>query len=1120
MGVTNSMTFVHLQVISAFSLLKSTTSIEKLVISAKNKGYSAIALTDHNVLYGVVDFYKCCLKHNIKPILGLTLDIAGVMDSGNNYPLVLLAENLEGYQNLMTLSTEKQLLPDGERLDFQHIKPYSAHVIAVTPGETGEIEQALLNKNPQLADDITTKWLDLFKKENFYLGVQIHQKLQPIQSNLKALAETKHLKTVALHDIRYLDPNDDFSTKVLRAIDAGEKIDLAIESTSGPFYLPEMSGIRERFATAGLEKEVEETVKLANRIQPEILLHQHLLPRYPVPTDAKTEDYLAEQCFKGLQKRVPNADERYQKRLNYELSVIQKMGFSDYFLIVWDLMAYAHKTKILTGAGRGSAAGSLVSYVLEITDVDPIEYDLLFERFLNEERFTMPDIDLDFPDNRREEMLIYVKNKYGQGHVAQIATFGTLAAKMALRDVARVFGLSQNEANVWSKAIPTVLGITLEEAFKTSSSLKKLVNENEKNKLLFDTAKRIEGLPRHVSTHAAGVVISDQPLVSLIPLQHGSNGIHLTQYAMGNVEEIGLLKMDFLGLRNLQILDNALQLVKRENGTDVDIHKIPMDDQAALEIFRKADTSGVFQFESSGIKNVLRKLGPTSIEDVAAVNALYRPGPMEQIDLFIDRKKGQVPIEYPHDSLKEILGVTYGVMVYQEQVMQVASKMGGFSLGQADILRRAMSKKQKNIIDEERKHFVEGALEKGYTSEVATTVYSYIERFANYGFNRAHAFGYAFIAYQLAFLKAHYPHAFFAALLNSAINNPTRIKEYLLEAKKRKITVLPPDINQSLYMFSLKEGKIQFGLISIKGLRRDLVKEIIASRKEHGPFKDLVDFLRRMDQKWLKDEIIRPFIYAGAFDCFGYSRGVLVASLDGILTSVKFSGNNVGLFDILAPKYETHTADLSMEERLEMEEQTLGAYLSGHPVESFENIRFLKQAGYIKDLQAGTNARIIGLVKSVRKIRTKKGEQMAFVQVNDQSAECSITLFPQKLRQFGRLIEKNKIIYIEGKVEEGQQEEKQILVNQILDAVVLGSESSKDKCFIRIQSELDSPEILKKMNQLLQEEHGNIPVILYYVATNKKMVLNESEWVNGSEELILKLEELVGKGNVVLQKGS
>ncbi|TFJ43024.1 DNA polymerase III subunit alpha [Carnobacterium divergens] len=1113
------MSFVQLQVISAYSLLKSTTSIEQLVICAKKNGYQAIALTDYNVLYGVVDFYKACLKHEIKPIIGLTLEVTGATHPETTYPIVLLAKNYQGYQNLMALSTKKMLLAGHEVVEYQLLKDYSEDLIAITPGETGEIEQALLNHHLEDAQQMVSNWLTIFAKDQFYLGVQLHQTLRDINEELQGLAHQHQIKTVAMHDVRYLSPNDDFSTKVLRAVDEGIKLDLSITSTSGPYYLPTVETIEAKFSEAGLTEAAQETEKIANTIQVEIPLHQHLLPKFPLKEGQETAGFLRERCFEGLKKRVPAADERYQKQLEHELTIIHKMGFEDYFLIVWDLMAYAHRSKIITGAGRGSAAGSLVSYVLEITDVDPIEFDLLFERFLNEERYTMPDIDLDFPDNRREEMLQYVKNKYGQDHVAQIATFGTLAAKMALRDVARVFGLNQNEANVWSKAIPKVLGITLESAYKQSKALQQLVAENDKNKLLFDTAKRIEGLPRHVSTHAAGVVISDQPLVSLIPLQLGSGEIHLTQYAMGNVEEIGLLKMDFLGLRNLQILDNAIQLIKQEQGVVIDLHQIPMNDEETLTIFRKADTSGVFQFESTGIKNVLRKLGPTSLEDIAAVNALYRPGPMEQIDLFIDRKKGKVAIAYPDDSLKDILGVTYGVMVYQEQVMQVASKMGGFTLGQADILRRAMSKKEKSVIDRERGHFIEGALAKGYSEETAATVYQYIERFANYGFNRSHAVGYAFIAYQLAYLKAHYPHAFFAALLNSAMNNPTKIKEYLLEAKKRKIAVFAPDINKSFYVFSLKNGAIQFGLGSIKGVRRDMILEVIRLRKEYGPYRDLIDFLRKIDPKWLKFELIEPFIYAGAFDSFEYPRGVLIASLEGIIDNIKISGNNETLIKSLEPKYEV-APDLTLDTRLEKEEEFLGAYLSGHPVERFENVRFFKQAGYIKDLQSNQPAKIIGAVKSSRLIRTKKGEQMAFVVVNDQSGECSITLFPKTYRQYAKYLEKNNVLYIEGKAEEGLQEEKQLIVNKIEDASDLSKKSSFDKLFIRVQTDKEETETLTEMHHILKAEAGNVPVILFYVESNKKIVLNDTEWVTISEGLLSRLEELLGKQNIVWQKGT
>ncbi|WP_414838480.1 DNA polymerase III subunit alpha [Carnobacterium sp. TMP28] len=1114
------MPFVQLQVISAYSLLKSTLSIEKLVVSAKERGYKALALTDHNVMYGIVDFYKVCMKHNIKPILGITLDVQGTIDTQKEYPLILLAKNKIGYHNLMKLSSKKMLMEHDEPLNSEAIKEFSEGLIAITPGKDSEFELFLLNEEQESAKKVLNAQQKLFTSDSYFIGLHLHEKTEEIQAKLKALQSPLSIKTVALGDIHYLDPSDHFSNDVLKAIGSGEKVSLAeVTTTTGPHSLLEEKQQVEKFISAGLQKASEQTNLIAETINVEIELDQHLLPRFDVPEQIDTSTYLKELCFKGLSQRKPDYTVDYQERLEYELAIIHKMGFEDYFLIVWDLMAYAHKVGIVTGAGRGSAAGSLVSYVLSITDVDPIQYNLLFERFLNEERYTMPDIDLDFPDNRREEMLEYTKNKYGQEHVAQIATFGTLAAKMALRDVARVFELSQIEANEWSNTIPKTLGITLKVAYEQSKSLRELVQKNEKNTLLFDTAKKIEGLPRHVSTHAAGVVISDEPLNKYLPLQKGSSSIHLTQYPMGNVEEIGLLKMDFLGLKNLSIIDNTLKLIKKQTQEDVNLLAIPMNDSQTLELFAKADTVGIFQFESSGIKHVLRKLGPTSIEDVAAVNALYRPGPMEQIDLFIKRKKGEAPIVYPHDSLESILSVTYGVMVYQEQVMQVASKMAGYTLGQADILRRAMAKKKKSLIDSERTRFIKGAIALGYEEKIAAEVYRYIEQFANYGFNRSHAVAYSFIAYQMAYLKAHYPEAFFVALLNSASNNPAKLKEFALEIKKRKIIILAPDINTSFYAFSLKDHTIQFGLGSIKKLRRDMILDIIRIRKEAGPFKDLIDFLRRINPKWLKEEYIKPFIYVGAFDQLGYSRGTLAASLTGILSSLALSGNNTGLFDILKPKY-TQTADLSLEEKLELEEFYLGVYLSGHPTEQYEKVAMMKQTVFIQDLQVGQHEKIIGLIKNVRPIRTKKGEIMAFVTLNDSSGDCSLTLFPIKYRQYGKLLEKGELLYVEGKVESSRDETKQLIVSSLEDVKVLVELAKIERVFIRIPAEKKDTKSLQELNQILKKHRGSIPVILFYEETKKKLVLNETEWVDGTQALKLALEKIIGVENVVIQKDS
>ena len=1110
------MSFVQLQVMSSYSLLQSTISIEELVIKAKERGYQAIALTDHNILYGLVDFYKMCKKHQIKPILGLTLDVGGIVKSEENYSIILLAKNAKGYENLMILSSKKMLLAENERLTVDQIEQYSQDLIAITPGETGEAESFLFKDDAESAATVIKKWQKTFPKNQFYIGVQLHLKLKSIKNKLNEVSRDTGTPTVALQDIRYIDADDEFSTAALRAIDKGETLSIQNASINGDYFLPESSLVEKQFKENDLAEEAQRTNAIADMITSEIVLHQQLLPKFPLPTEKSTTAFLKEQCLIGLEKRVSEPDKRYIDRLEYELTVIGKMGFEDYFLIVWDVMAYAHKVKIVTGAGRGSAAGSLVAYLLGITDVDPIEYDLLFERFLNEERYTMPDIDLDFPDNRREEILQYVRNKYGKNHVAQIATFGTLAAKMALKDVSRVFGLSPSEANVWSKAIPSVLGITLEKAFKQSATLRKLVEENEKNTLLFETAKKIEGLPRHISTHAAGVVISDKPLTQYVPLQKGGGEIFLTQYPMGNVEEIGLLKMDFLGLKNLSIIDNALKLVQRETGKRLNLLNIPMQDQETLQLFRKGDMVGIFQFESAGIKSVLRRLEPSSMEDIAAVNALYRPGPMEQIDTFIKRKKGVLPIVYPHESLSEILSVTYGVMVYQEQVMQVAARMGGYTLGQADILRRAIGKKQKSIIDKERQHFTSGAAKLGYTSEVAMQVYDYIERFANYGFNRSHAVAYSFIAYQMAYLKAHYPNAFFVALLNSALNNSTKMKEYIIEAKKRAIKVLSPDINASFGGFSLINSQILFGFSSIKGLRRDMIDDMITNRKNDGKYKDLIDFLKRLDKKWLKPEYIKPLIYVGAFDQFEHSRGTLLASIEGIIQSVQMSGNNIDLFELLKPKYES-APDLTIEEKLENEEHFLGTYLSGHPTEKYDSVRPWKQIVYINELTIGKTSRVLGSIKNIHKITTKKGEPMAFVTISDTSGDCSLTLFPTKYRQFIELLTDKTVLYVEGKVESKREGIPQIIVNQMDDVEKIAGSQTDKKCFIRIQEEQNNNETLEKMKNVMMRSKGNIPVVLYYVQSNKKIGLAEESWINDTPELIEELENLLGKENIVIK---
>ena len=702
------MSFIHLHVYSAYSLLTSTASVEKLVLDAKKKGYKSIALTDRNVMYGAVSFYKQCLKHSIKPIIGLTVDVLSEQQKDKAFPLVLLAKNQSGLQNLLKITSAVQTKSIAG-IPIKWLKHYSDGLIALSPGIEGELEQAVLNNDSTMIDQVLALYEQLFG-ESFYISLQNHQipYEQDLNNSLIRIATNHGIPLVATNRVYYLDQGDAFAQECLMAIKNGEKLqdEAQLSLESDQFYLKTPNEMTELFSY--VPEALENTFKIAEACNVMIELNQTKLPRFPTENGKSAEIMLEELCWQGLAQRYPVQNDEIKQRLQYELNIIKKMKFSDYFLIVWDFMKFARESGILTGPGRGSAAGSIVSYTLYITDVDPIQHGLLFERFLNPERISMPDIDLDFPDHRRDEVIHYVTQKYGQLHVAQIITFGTLAAKAALRDVGRVFGLNTKELDQVSRLIPSKLGITLRDAYNESQALQTFVNHSDQNKRLFKTALVLEGLPRHTSTHAAGVVISEEPLVHVIPIQEGHDGIYLTQYSMEYLEELGLLKIDFLGLRNLTLLETILKSIQRTTGRKVNIKNIPIDDPGTYELISRGQTTGVFQLESEGMRNVLTKLKPTRFEDIVAVNALYRPGPMENIPLFINRKHGHEKVVYPHASLQPILENTYGVIVYQEQIMQIAAVMAGFSLGEADLLRRAVSKKQKDVLDRERNPFYYG----------------------------------------------------------------------------------------------------------------------------------------------------------------------------------------------------------------------------------------------------------------------------------------------------------------------------------------------------------------------------------------------------------------------------
>lgn len=1076
---------------TSYSLLKSTLTIEEYVTSAKARGYSAIAITDENVLYGAVEFFQACQKHQMTGIIGLELDFSFEESIER---LLFYAKNVSGYQELMRLSSTRMMAE--KPLTLAEYKIDTENLFSVLP----------VDHLYEPSEAVFSQIVEALNGE-LYLGVSPLTKTSELPGNWPKMA---------IHEVAYLEAAQAFAIKIMGHIQNATQLPREeLTNQVGDHYLMEMQQL-----LAGFEDQaaVANAQQLLTACQFDLPLHQKLLPHYPVPTQQTADTYLQELCWQKLPERIEHVTDEYRQRLTRELGIIHNMGFDDYFLIVWDVMDYVHRSKIVSGAGRGSAAGSLVAYVLSITDVDPIKYNLLFERFLNPERNSMPDIDLDIPDNRRNQVLHYVHEKYGHFHVSQIATFGTMAAKMVLRDVGRVFGLSQSEANRWSKAIPNQLKITLREAYEKSEPLKRLVAHDERSNLLFQTALALEGLPRHVSTHAGGVVISDVNLINVVPLQNGSEDILLTQFTMSDVEAIGLLKMDFLGLRNLSIIDNAQQNIRRVYREELDLKNVPLDDPETLALFQRGETSGVFQFESAGIRKVLRNLHPTSFEDIVAVNALYRPGPMQIIDQFIARKNGREQVSFPDPSVQEILAPTYGFIVYQEQIMQVAAQMAGFSLGEADILRRAVSKKKKDLLDEERRHFVGGAIGRGHSQKSAEEVYDYIERFANYGFNRSHSVAYSFVGYQMAYMKVHYPGAFYTALMQSVRNDPKKLREYIAEANRAGVKLLAPDINRSSYSFTLVEKDlIRFGLDAIKGMRRDFVSDILTTRKEQGPFKSLDQFLLRIESRWLKIEYIAPLIFIGAFDELHSNRRELADGLEGKIQNVQYSGGSMSLLDVMSLK-ERPSEDYSLAERLNYEEQYLGLYVSGHPTENYPKLLKQKDLQPISELSVGSHGKILFYLKDVREIRTKKGEQMAFLTGNDQSGEISLTVFPQTYRRLRKEIELEKVYLVQGKVERSKYDQAiQLLVDEMILAQIAEDDISDKTLYLRVQTEKDSPEIQQGIAERLQLSPGKVPVVIFYEKNRRKIVLDKKFWVGVNDTLINALRDILGEQNVVIR---
>lgn len=1110
------MTFVPLKVMSAYSLLESTIDIENYVRTAKERGYESLALTDCDCLYGAVKFYESCRKWGVKPLLGIRVNY---YSQDKSYPLIIFAKNNQGYQDLIQLSTAIQLREI--KYNLAEIGQLSKDWLMIIPLSSSEWWACQSDRESQM---IMADYQAALAE--FYMGFSPSDLVTISHMNeIIHHLESQRVGTIALPEIRMIDREEQSALNVLKIIGSQDNLaEVDYDQIYGEDLYTQVlltpQDYRDIYQQAGVGQLADATTAFAEKIHWDLSLAAPILPKFPETDGLSSEEYLKNLCQRALIERITNFSSDYQERLDKELDVICSMGFADYFLIVWDICKFAHRQGILMGAGRGSAAGSLVAYILGITHIDPIRYHLIFERFLNSERVTMPDIDLDFPDNKRDEIFTYLAQKYSPKNVAHIATFGTFAARSSLRDVGRVFGLNATELKEWSNTVPAQADITLKEAYEQSSRLQEKVNATPRNQEIFKIAQTIEGLPRHISTHAAGIVLSENELTEIVPLQKGTDELPLTQYTMEDVECVGLLKLDILALKNLTILSDTLKMIPYEvkgQSPITDLSKIPLNNPETMALFQRADTAGIFQFESSGIRRLLQRVKPTDFEDLVAVNALYRPGPMQQIDHFIARKHQQEKISYPHPDLQPILEVTYGIMIYQEQVMQVASKLAGYTLNEADLLRRAMSKKDSDTMEKEREHFIAGTIAEGYPEEIGHQVFELIAEFAGYGFNRSHAVAYSMIAYQMAYLKVHYPASFFAALLRSVRSKEKR-NEFLMEARRSQVKLLPPDINKSWGTYTVKGRHIYFGFSQIIGMRRDFVSAIIAERKTHGLFENFVDLIKRIDERFVNEKNLLPLIYAGVFDTLESSRQAIIQSLPTILSNYQMGGSNddlLALFTLEVVPYKEY----SDQEKREQEFEHLGYAFSHAMGTDLNDLYDQMDIQYIVQLSAGKKEKVLATVTHIKQIQTKKGEPMSFVDVSDETGKMSWILFPQKHRQYIRKIEKGQIYMAQGKIQRDRFGLKMLVDSlQPLASILEKSREEHYHLFLRVENLSKDQQLLEKIQKILKKYSGSIPVSLYDQSTEKLHQFTKGYFVKNDPQMIKDLQNLLGENNIILNE--
>lgn len=1116
------MAFTHLQVRSGYSIMSSTITIDKLVKKARELQFDAIALTDDHVLYGAIPFYKACTANGIKPIIGMSVT---VMTNEETQACILLAKNNKGYKNLIKISSHIQLSQE-DRITLSELELHSDHLICILSTIDTKLESLLLNEtHDKVKSYLDTSW-GMFQHGDLYLAIQGHglEKERKVNNSVKAFHEIYQIPAAAWNDVRYLNEKDDIAYDCLHAMKQDEKWPLQLtDSSIKSRHLRSTAEMEEVFQSFWPEV-LTNTETIKNQCQVTFDFDQRMLPSFPVPDQLDAHTYLEKLCWTNVEQKYENITEEVSDRLTYELSIIQSMQFSDYFLIVWDFIAYAKENKIMVGPGRGSAAGSLVSYVLGITEVDPLQYDLLFERFLNPERVTMPDIDIDFSDNRRDEVIEYVRHKYGEEHVAQIITFGTFAARSLLRELIKTIGIDQQDANFILKEIPVQAKHSITEYVKESNDLQQYIKQSAPLKTLFSVAAKLEGLPRHISTHAAGVVISDQPLTEYVPLTIGTNETYLTQFPMNDLEAIGLLKMDFLGLRNLTLLERIIRTIEYSTKQHITLTGIPAEDSQTYRLLQKGKTNGVFQLESQGMKQVLTQLKPTTFEDIVAVNALFRPGPMENIPVYIGRKHGQEKVAYPHPDLKPILEKTFGVLIYQEQIMQIAHKIAGFSLGEADVLRRAVSKKQQTVMEEQKESFIQGCLTNGYPENTAEEIFKWIVKFSNYGFNRSHAVAYSMISYQLAYLKAHFPGSFFAELLSSSANQQEKVYAYIKELKELGLTLAPPSVNKSFGKYSVEKDRIRMGLLSIKGLGNQVVKEIIQTRK-NGSFKSLFDFCLRVSLKTIKRQSLEILIMAGAFDELHENRASLLASIDRALEQgelFKEFTDQASLFqnklDINAEYVDIE--DFSLTRKLSDEKELLGVYISSHPLANHRSL--LINNGYVSMAKAQKmigkkKVKSAGIVQAFKKIRTKRGDPMAFVTIGDETGDMEAVIFPDLFRDAHRWLEEDMIITFSGNIEARNNQSQWLLSEINIFKREEWNQKRKQRLFIKL-TEQNSKNALSVIKETAKLHKGNSPVIVYYQESRKTYQLSQDYMINPENDCLQALRKHFGNHNVVLEE--